>query len=257
MRARSLLVLICTIVLVASVAWCSEAGAIVVWGTVTDTEGNAVADASVRFAAEDDPSLVFSDSTDLEGRYTVMLGEMGTSVGEELGGMEVPRTFALLQNAPNPFNPSTVIRYDVPVEADLRIMVYNILGQPIRTLLDAVKDLGRYAVRWDGRDDRGHGVSAGVYLCRMEAKGFAHTRKMVLLDGVAGGRSGPNAPLAGTNAKGVGRVLKVLQEEDDGGTYTVTVTAADMEPYEESGVRVQEDAEMNFTIAHRIVVTPY
>jgi hypothetical protein len=93
-----------------------------------------------------------------------------------------PRAFALHQNAPNPFNPQTVIRYDVPVPGGkVNLTVYDVSGRLVRTLVDAVQPAGRHSVRWDGRNGHGLSVVSGVYFCRMTAPGFAEQRKMVIL----------------------------------------------------------------------------
>lgn len=97
---------------------------------------------------------------------------------------EPPRTFALFQNHPNPFNPSTTIRYQVAEGAantDVRLTVYNVLGQRVRTLVQRQQAPGRYAVKWDGKDDRGQTVPSGVYLYRFEAGRFVQARKMLLV----------------------------------------------------------------------------
>ncbi|MFH1501769.1 MAG: C25 family cysteine peptidase [Candidatus Eisenbacteria bacterium] len=97
------------------------------------------------------------------------------------GDRGIPGDFALLQNVPNPFNPVTAIRYELPVEAHLRIEVYNVAGRLVRTVADAPADAGYGEVVWDGRDATGHRVASGVYLYRMMAGDFEAKRMMVLL----------------------------------------------------------------------------
>jgi hypothetical protein len=93
-----------------------------------------------------------------------------------------PATFALGQNVPNPFNPRTLIRYDVPEGGgNVTIRIYDVGGRLVRTLVDALQSPGEKWVAWHGRDDRGAGVSTGVYFYRMTAPGFETTKKMVLL----------------------------------------------------------------------------
>jgi hypothetical protein len=94
----------------------------------------------------------------------------------------VPLAFALHQNAPNPFNPETVIRYDVAAPGGrVTLSVYDVSGRLVRTLVDAVQTSGQHSVRWNGRNEEGVGVASGVYFCRMTAPRFAGQRKMVLL----------------------------------------------------------------------------
>jgi len=93
----------------------------------------------------------------------------------------LPGGYSLCQNYPNPFNPTTTIRYDLPELADVRIAVYNVVGQVVRTLVDRQMSPGQYETVWDGRDDSGSPVSSGLYLYRMTAGNFSQSRKMLLL----------------------------------------------------------------------------
>jgi parallel beta-helix repeat protein len=102
-----------------------------------------------------------------------------TGVG---GGPEPPSALALHPCAPNPFNPITTIRFDVPASGTrVAIVVYDVTGRRVRTLVNEPQPAGRQSVVWDGRDDRGRGVASGVYFYRMTAGSFVQTRKMLLL----------------------------------------------------------------------------
>ncbi|MBN1999569.1 gliding motility-associated C-terminal domain-containing protein [candidate division KSB1 bacterium] len=81
----------------------------------------------------------------------------------------VPRTLSLLQNYPNPFNPSTAIPFCLPEPAHVKIEIYNTLGQKIRTFSDQNHDPGTYRIVWDGKNDAGEKVAAGVYFYRLQA----------------------------------------------------------------------------------------
>jgi hypothetical protein len=87
-----------------------------------------------------------------------------------------PADFALNSNYPNPFNPRTVLSYDLPQACDVTLVIYNTLGQVVATLVDGHREAGSYTVEWDGS-----GVASGMYLYRLEADAFAETRKMILL----------------------------------------------------------------------------
>jgi hypothetical protein len=93
----------------------------------------------------------------------------------------LPRRLALGQNSPNPFNPVTVIHYQLPSHAHVRIEVFNIAGRRVRTLVNGEEDAGYRSVVWDGTDDGGARVASGVYLYRMEAGDFTAKKMMVLL----------------------------------------------------------------------------
>jgi hypothetical protein len=94
---------------------------------------------------------------------------------------EIPLQYALSQNYPNPFNPSTTINYDLAHSGDVRIVIYNMLGQKVIELVNQTQPAGRYTVRWEGRDDHGASVSSGVYFYQMRAGSFTKVNKMMLL----------------------------------------------------------------------------
>ena len=103
-----------------------------------------------------------------------------TSVGSSKDGL--PKVFELANNYPNPFNPTTTIQFGVPHTADVSLMVYNILGQRVRMLVDhEQRSAGRYSVVWDGRDDLGNTVGSGMYFYRLETGQVALVRKMLML----------------------------------------------------------------------------
>src|SRR5690606_38748107 len=110
-------------------------------------------------------------------RFTITLDR--TAVGVEDAAL--PEAFALEGNYPNPFNPSTQVRFAVPEAAHVRIEVFNVLGQRVQVLVDQVVEPGHHTVTWDARGSMGEVVPSGVYLYRMEAGGFTETRRMVLL----------------------------------------------------------------------------
>ncbi|MBI2505230.1 MAG: T9SS type A sorting domain-containing protein [Candidatus Latescibacteria bacterium] len=92
-----------------------------------------------------------------------------------------PAAFALGQNYPNPFNPETEIRYSVATAAEVRLEIYNALGQQIRSLVAAQHRPGEYTVTWNGADDQGKRLTGGVYFYTLKTGSFSQTRKMVLL----------------------------------------------------------------------------
>jgi len=92
-----------------------------------------------------------------------------------------PKSFALFQNQPNPFNPETKISYYLPRACMVRLTVYNVLGQRVRTLFDGYQNAGMQTVIWNGRNDDGVQLSSGIYFYRLQADNFQKTRKMVLM----------------------------------------------------------------------------
>lgn len=96
-------------------------------------------------------------------------------------GMALPDNFKLHQNYPNPFNPNTTIQYELPHQTPITIVVYNMLGEKVSTLISTVESAGVHAVEWDGKDDLQNPVPSGIYFYQMSAEGFSEARRMILL----------------------------------------------------------------------------
>lgn len=103
----------------------------------------------------------------------------GPTAVEETAAL--PTVFALEQNYPNPFNPETVIPYQLASRGEVKLIVYNALGQEVRRLVSAVQNAGVYRVKWDGRDDQGRALTSGVYVYRLITGEAVFTRKMIYL----------------------------------------------------------------------------
>lgn len=103
------------------------------------------------------------------------------SLNARTPGLTLPTEFALSQNVPNPFNPTTQISFALPVAAKVNLAVYNVLGQHVKTLVDADMRAGNQTVTWDGTDLTGHTVASGVYFYKLNAGDFAATKKMLML----------------------------------------------------------------------------
>ncbi len=100
---------------------------------------------------------------------------------QEVKTSSLPQKFELGQNMPNPFNPNTVIVFAVPRPTEIRVEVFNVLGQKVKTLANEFSKAGYKRVEWDGTDDNGSSVASGVYLYRLTAGDFSETKKMLLL----------------------------------------------------------------------------
>jgi len=101
--------------------------------------------------------------------------EQGITVGE------LPKEFSLQQNYPNPFNPTTRIVFQLPQSAHVSITIFNALGQRICQLADEQKGAGNFTVMWNGRDDNGNEVPAGMYLYQLQAGSFSAMKQMLLV----------------------------------------------------------------------------
>ena len=94
---------------------------------------------------------------------------------------EIPAEYSLSQNYPNPFNPSTVISYSLPTNSFVTLKVFDLLGREVKTLVNNDVFAGKHTVRWNGEDNSGKTVSAGVYVYRVAANNFVSSKKMILL----------------------------------------------------------------------------
>jgi hypothetical protein len=117
-------------------------------------------------------------AVDFNGNESEVTGDGTlTAVGEDA----VPTDFALHQNVPNPFNPTTAIRFDLPEASHVTLQVFSVKGELVTTLVSETMTAGAKEVRWNGTDRQGRSVSSGVYFYRIETTGLTQTRKMVLL----------------------------------------------------------------------------
>jgi hypothetical protein len=112
-----------------------------------------------------------------EGEFTVPSAERFTL---ELKAV-VPAAFTLHQNFPNPFNPITTLRYDLPEDSFVMLTIYDMLGREVTQLINTSQQAGFKSIKWDAKDSMGRELSAGVYLYQIQAGEFVQTKKMLLL----------------------------------------------------------------------------
>ena len=105
------------------------------------------------------------------------LGQLG--IDDDFAG--IAREFALYPNFPNPFNPETRIRFQLAENSDVKLMVYDVLGRKVRTLVSDRMDAGHHVINWDGLNDAGTDVASGMYVYRIKAGDFIAHRKMLLV----------------------------------------------------------------------------
>ena len=147
-----------------------------------------------------------------------------------LGGAALPEGFALGQNYPNPFNPSTIVPYQLAATSQVRLEIFNALGQRMATLVDGEQSAGSYQAQWDGTDASGQAVAAGVYLYRLTAGGGQQTERMVLIDGQAG---------VPQHASGMVRPVAEAQNA----VYGLVVSGPGMATYVDAAFRVETGME--------------
>lgn len=112
---------------------------------------------------------------------TASSNEGGVAMGDD-PGLTLPEKYTLSQNFPNPFNPTTTIYYSLTEPGEVQLVVFNVLGEKIRTLAYGPHEAGEFGVTWDGRDLNGQSVASGIYLYRLTVNGTQSlTKKMVLM----------------------------------------------------------------------------
>jgi len=156
-----------------------------------DSDYHTFALVSEQWVSVDIPLTTFPnvDLTDVfqfkvEGNGTIYWDNFyfySNPVGVDNRSETLPQGFALEQNFPNPFNPSTTIRYELPEEAMVNVTIYDMLGRQVKTLINQTQDAGYKSVIWDATNDYGKPVSAGIYLYQIQAGEYIRTKKMVLL----------------------------------------------------------------------------
>ena len=176
------------------------------------------------FDLEDLRAAPVAATTDHSGGFTLPLAT--------LAGI-LPEQFELGANYPNPFNPSTMIPYQLPAPMHVRLEVFNILGQRVATLVEGAQPAGFHTASWDATDAAGEAVGAGVYLYRLSGAGVQLTRSMLLIDGQAGipsGRGGSTGSGGGAGAGDDGEAAPV---------YGLTVSGSGLVPYVDPAFRVE------------------
>ena len=156
-----------------------------------DSDYHTIAIVTEEWASVDIPLTTFPnvDLTDVfqfkvEGNGTIYWDNFyfySNSVGIDNRSESLPQKFALEQNFPNPFNPSTTIGYELPENGLVNIAIYDITGRHISTLVSNQQKAGYKSITWNATNDAGSPVSAGLYLLAIQAGEFRQTKKMVLL----------------------------------------------------------------------------
>ena len=154
------------------------------WDMINDSTGTWIGDGNLdgtlRF---DSIQLTYNPGSSLFGTFyfdDLQIAEiLPVSIVEE--STFLPDEFALYSNYPNPFNPNTTIRYDLSRQCKVRLIVCDLLGKKVRTLVNETQTSGCKLVTWNGRDDTGNPIASGVYLYQITTDDFIQTKRMILL----------------------------------------------------------------------------
>ncbi|OVE79592.1 hypothetical protein BVY01_02085 [bacterium I07] len=154
------------------------------WSSYYDGPFNRSNDRASDIAVDPDGNVVVAGTSSGRGGsvYTVIkYAQNGTMVELYSVPKSLPTEFHLYQNYPNPFNPETRIDYSVPVSSEVKLEIFNVLGEKVVTLKDGKSVAGLHSALWSGLDDSGQGVSAGVYIARLQTDSFNQCIRMLLL----------------------------------------------------------------------------
>jgi hypothetical protein len=110
--------------------------------------------------------------------YAIINDNLPSNINHEI---EIPLTFALSQNYPNPFNPTTTINYTLGQSGNVRIIIYNLQGEEVKTLVNSYQERGNYLIMWDATDNNNSPVSSGVYFYSLKSGSYLQNKKMVLI----------------------------------------------------------------------------
>ena len=145
-----------------------------------DTLDNVINFYADNFIGKINAIIYVSDETNLWDSDTISVDITASHSGITKKEM-LPLKYCLYPNFPNPFNPFTTIEYDIPKITKIRVRIFNVLGNHIRTLVNRRQAPGHYSLTWDGQDKQHHNVPSGIYICQLKAGKFVTSRKMLLV----------------------------------------------------------------------------
>jgi hypothetical protein len=160
------------------------------WYALGSSLGGNTATLTTTFVQQAKIKCVVTDSKGLTGTSNIIITEVTNSkeAGNPYGNIATGQlaseqstevasvnTYGLEQNSPNPFNPSTIISYQLPNEGFVSLKVYDMLGREVKTLVNDIKTKGKYSVSFDASN-----LASGIYIYRIKANGFSSIKKMIL-----------------------------------------------------------------------------
>ncbi len=239
------------LLMVAAVSTLSYGQQYTVKGTIT-ASGTPVRYASVTFMDEDNSSLEYTALTDSTGTFNL---ETITSVNP---GNQLPASFQLEQNYPNPFSSATAISYSLDKQSDVNVTIYDVLGRVVRNYSLGYQDAGVHGIIWDGRNNFGEKVAPGVYFYRLLARGQAEVKKMVFGVGASSAALSITGILPSQAYEAGGGKTVSLHGE----TFTVQIENTDstsplIVTQQFSNITVQSDTDFGFSILKLSQATVY
>jgi glucuronoarabinoxylan endo-1,4-beta-xylanase len=235
----------------AVITFAAHAQTYVVKGVVSTT-ATPVQYATVTFVDNGDTTKQFSALTDASGKYQI--GVVTAVKTDDI----LPVEFELAQNYPNPFSSATAISYRLGAHSDVRVTIYDMLGKEVKTFAPGMQTAGPHGMLWNGTNNAGERVAAGIYFYRLQANGESRIRKMVF---VAGEVNLP-AALAKANSSRTAEIEKRNHATLSNGIFTVHIantgdTSPAIAPLRFENVVVQRDTTLNFTVSALNAATIY
>ena len=194
--------------------------------------------AYITITDQTDTTHVFSGYTNSQGHYSILISQ--TTVENDF--VEKPEDFRLWQNYPNPFNHYTIIGYELTKAIDIKIEIYSILGQTVKTLINGYQTTSGQ-VNWDASDDLGHHLPPGMYICSMTSGLRRMNKKLLLLDGQKIQLTN-GFPLSCQSAKSSS--LSINGKTNT--LYMVEITGINISRYEQKNIDITSDMAIEFTV---------
>ncbi|MCF8242963.1 MAG: T9SS type A sorting domain-containing protein, partial [Melioribacteraceae bacterium] len=157
--------------------WCYFDGELLGGSPVYDTSAHQMSSGQFglySFQQDDDGLPAYFDNITVDNIDPV------TSI-KYMNENEIPTEFTLLQNYPNPFNPETKISFVLPESRNISLIVYDMLGRKVNTIISENMHAGQHSVVWDGKDDSGKNLSSGIYIYTLKYGSSIQSKKMILL----------------------------------------------------------------------------
>ncbi len=217
------------------------------------TSSSQVRFAKVTFINNNDASKTFSAVTDTSGNY-----QIDVNITSVISHNNLPTEFQLEQNYPNPFSASTSIPYKLNKQSSVKITIYDILGRRVRAFEVGQQDIGSHNILWNGRNNLGEKVAAGIYFYRLQAGNQSLVKKMIFDAGIE------NSYVLPSNIVSAAQLIetKEVKKTQQGGTFNVQIQNTDstfpaVSSQQYSNNVIQGDTTLNFTITGLSIAAIY